>query len=99
MFVGEGEEEFWLGLDDQINEGDFRSMHVLPYDVLLSTPNTISAGGLTTSHGQRTLTILSTFVRKTMTIMTVSSSQKVAGKYKKISVKTVECLLSARHQV
>lgn len=30
MFVGEGEEEFWLGLDDQINEGDFRSLHVLP---------------------------------------------------------------------
>lgn len=59
----------------------------------------ISAGGLTTSHGHRTLTIPSTFVRKTMTIMIVSSSQTVAGKLKKISVKTVECHLSAKHRV
>lgn len=31
MFVGEGREQFWLGLDDQINEGDFRSLHILTY--------------------------------------------------------------------
>ena len=24
MFAGQGSEDFWVGLDDQLNEGDFR---------------------------------------------------------------------------
>jgi hypothetical protein len=69
MFAGRERKEFWLGLDDQLNEGDFRSSHM---PLLILTPLcthaaltplcthaallTIIIGGHTMSHGPSTPT-------------------------------------------
>ena len=38
MFAGQGSEEFWVGLDDQLNEGDFRSPAIYIPIILVHAP-------------------------------------------------------------